>query len=190
MSQTVPRRLDRVLALIRENTLKAAELNFTDTIGLTASGLAVEAGLDRTNVSKELNRLYRQGLVIKCQGKPTLFLHRAALASLFPQAFFPGTIPCTGRLSDYLASQNTNDAQARQPADSLEAVIGSNGSMKQAVRQAKAAMLYPPRGIHTLITGSAGIGKLRFAKTMYEYAKQHGHLAPEGKFIVLNCQDH
>ena len=107
MSQTVPRRLDRVLALIRENTLKAAELNFTDTIGLTASGLAVEAGLDRTNVSKELNRLYRQGLVIKCQGKPTLFLHRAALASLFPQAFFPGTIPCTGRLSDYLASQNT-----------------------------------------------------------------------------------
>ena len=190
MSQTVPRRLDRVLALIRENTLKAAELNFTDTIGLTASGLAVEAGLDRTNVSKELNRLYRQGLVIKCQGKPTLFLHRAALASLFPQAFFPGTIPCTGRLSDYLASQNTNDAQARQPADSLEAVIGSNGSMKQAVRQAKAAMLYPPRGIHTLITGSAGIGKLRFGKTMYEYAKQHGHLAPEGKFIVLNCQDH
>ena len=87
MSQTVPRRLDRVLALIRENTLKAAELNFTDTIGLTASGLAVEAGLDRTNVSKELNRLYRQGLVIKCQGKPTLFLHRAALASLSPRHF-------------------------------------------------------------------------------------------------------
>ena len=189
MNQSAPRRLDRVLELIRENTLRAAENNFINITGLTASGLASAANLDRTNVSRELNRLYRQGLVIKCLGKPTLFLHREALATSFPRVFFPSTIPCGERLEDYLASQNAIQTSNERPADSLESMIGSSGSMKRAVQQAKAAVLYPPHGIHTLITGKEGIGKLCFSKAMYAYAKKCGRLSPDGKFVLLNCQD-
>lgn len=190
MSQKNPRRLDRVLALIRVNTLQAADMKFKDSSGLTAAGLAAAAGLDRANVSKELNRLYRQGLVIKCQGKPTLFLHRSALSSAFPHVFFPSTIPCGEHLADYLAAQSSAQSSGHRAAGGLESVIGSSGSMKQAVMQARAAVLYPPRGIHTLITGKAGIGKLRFAQSMYEFARSCNHVAPDGKFVILNCQDY
>lgn len=190
MSQKIPRRLDRVLSLIREHTLRAADARFEDYSGLTASGVAEAAGLNRANASKELNRLYRQGLVIKCQGKPTLFLHRSALSLTFPHMFFPSTIPCGEHLADYLTARSGDQSLSQKTVLSLESVIGGSGSMKQAVMQARAAVLYPPRGIHTLITGKAGIGKLRFAKIMYEFARSCSRAAPDGKFVILNCQDY
>ena len=36
--------------------------------------------------------------------------------------------------------------------------------------QAKAAILYPPRGLHTIIFGETGTGKSMFAECMYHFA--------------------
>lgn len=190
MEQKRISRLERILDLVRGHTGRAAERNFEDFTGLTASDLAAETGLDRANVSKELNRLYHQGLVVKCQGKPTIFLHLAVLSSGFPGVFIPSTIPCGKSLADFLLGLSSARAAKPGTPDCLEAVIGSKGSMKKAVLQAKAAISYPPRGLHTLILGSAGIGKQRFARTVFEYAQARGLSAPDGKFVVFNCQDY
>lgn len=191
MEQKRISRLERILDLVHRYTARTAEGNFEDFTGLTASDLAGETGLDRANVSKELNRLYHQGLVVKCQGKPTIFLHQAVLAGRFPGVFIPGTIPCVESLTGFLLGLSSSSPAALpgQP-DCLEAVIGSRGSMKKAVLQAKAAVSYPPCGLHTLILGSAGIGKQRFARTIFEYAQTRGLTAPDGKFVVFNCQDY
>lgn len=190
MEQKRISRMERILDLVRGYTGRTAEGDFVDFTGLTASDLAAETGLDRANVSKELNRLYHQGLVVKCQGKPTIFLHQAVLTARFPGVFIPSTIPCGESLTEFL--MGLASCRAVQPGrpDCLEAVIGSKGSMKKAVLQAKAAISYPPWGIHTLILGSAGIGKQRFAHTIFEYAQARGLSAPDGKFVVFNCQDY
>lgn len=44
--------------------------------------------------------------------------------------------------------------------------------MKNSVEQAKAAILYPPRGLNCLITGPTGSGKTYFAHAMYHLQKR------------------
>lgn len=43
--------------------------------------------------------------------------------------------------------------------------------MKTPVEQAKAAILYPPKGLNCLITGPTGSGKTYFAHAMFQFAK-------------------
>ncbi len=43
---------------------------------------------------------------------------------------------------------------------SFAELIGSEGSLKIQVSQAKASVLYPPNGLHTMILGASGTGKL------------------------------
>ena len=37
-------------------------------------------------------------------------------------------------------------------------MIGATGSLKKSISQAKAAVLYPPNGLHMLLLGPQGIG--------------------------------
>lgn len=69
-------------------------------------------------------------------------------------------------------------------------LIGADGSLKNRVEQAKAAVLYPPNGLHTLITGQTGVGKSLFASMMFNYARYVGRFAAGTPFIVFNCADY
>lgn len=67
-------------------------------------------------------------------------------------------------------------------------VIGYDGSLAPQVQLAKAAVLYPPRGLHTLIVGPSGAGKDELAKAMHLFAEQaRGIKVP---FIDFNCADY
>ena len=182
-------RQDRVLEELRRTTATSLPAGIDALSGLDATAVACTLALDRTNVSKELNALCRAGQLIKLQGKPTRFLHRITLAGAFPGCFLPSTVPLGTSLSQYLM-QAALPAERENELSGLERSIGANGSLRTAVEQAKAAVTYPPRGLHTLITGSAGVGKIRFARLMYEYAVQHGKLASDAPFLSFNCQDY
>lgn len=52
---------------------------------------------------------------------------------------------------------------------SFSELIGNRGSLKIQISQAKASVLYPPNGLHTLILGPSGTGKTQLAEAMYEY---------------------
>ncbi|CUH94593.1 hypothetical protein P22_0659 [Propionispora sp. 2/2-37] len=69
-------------------------------------------------------------------------------------------------------------------------LIGINGSLEMQVQQAKAAMLYPPNGLHTLILGETGVGKSEMAEAMYKFAVESKRLSPDSPFIVFNCADY
>ncbi|MDZ7834911.1 MAG: sigma 54-interacting transcriptional regulator [Alkalibacterium sp.] len=62
--------------------------------------------------------------------------------------------------------------------------------MKNAVEQAKAAVLYPPKGLNTLITGPTGSGKSFFAHAMFRFAQSHELIDKEKELIVFNCADY
>ncbi len=46
--------------------------------------------------------------------------------------------------------------------------IGYDGSLRKCVSQAKAAVIYPPKGLNTLIVGQRGSGKTLLAKIMHK----------------------
>lgn len=71
-------------------------------------------------------------------------------------------------------------------SDDLPRIIGTDGSLKMAVRQAKAAILYPPYGLHTLILGETGVGKSMFAEAMHDFACQSGVIREDAPFVRFN----
>jgi transcriptional regulatory protein LevR/transcriptional regulator with AAA-type ATPase domain len=72
----------------------------------------------------------------------------------------------------------------------LADMVNDNISLKASIDKMKAAILYPPRGLPTLILGETGVGKSMFASLMYEYAKETGVRGENSPFIVFNCADY
>src|SRR5437588_12649017 len=73
---------------------------------------------------------------------------------------------------------------------SFDTLIGSGEGLKVGVQQAKAAMLYPPRGLHTLLCGPSGVGKTTFARLMHAFALELHALPADAPFISFNCADY
>jgi transcriptional regulator with AAA-type ATPase domain len=73
---------------------------------------------------------------------------------------------------------------------SFETLIGYNDGLKVAIQQAKAAILYPPRGLHTLLCGPSGVGKTTIARLMHAFAIEQEALLPDAPFISFNCADY
>ncbi len=77
-----------------------------------------------------------------------------------------------------------------QDADIFSDLIGYNGSLVKNIKQGKAAILYPPFGLPTLIVGESGTGKTLFAEYMYKYAISQKILKNDAPFVLLNCADY
>ncbi|MGI6606608.1 MAG: sigma 54-interacting transcriptional regulator [Peptococcia bacterium] len=75
--------------------------------------------------------------------------------------------------------------------DPFSTMIGWDRSLRVKVEQAKAAVLYPPNGLHTLIIGLTGVGKSELAESMYKFALLVKNLkAGQFPFVVFNCADY
>uniref|UniRef100_UPI00262EC8D5 sigma 54-interacting transcriptional regulator n=1 Tax=Clostridium sp. TaxID=1506 RepID=UPI00262EC8D5 len=72
----------------------------------------------------------------------------------------------------------------------LDIIVGADLSLKKVIQQAKAAILYPPRGLHTILLGETGVGKSMFAELMYEFAKESKIISSGAPFIRFNCADY
>ncbi|MBK1813630.1 sigma 54-interacting transcriptional regulator [Clostridium sp. YIM B02505] len=69
-------------------------------------------------------------------------------------------------------------------------LIGVNGSLKNKIDLAKAAILYPPHGLHTLIYGGTGVGKSELAECMYEFAIHSKAKPKDAPLVIFNCADY
>lgn len=148
--------------------------------GVTAKDLSDLLQMDRTNVSKELNALHQDGQVIKINGRPVYYFAKTSLEAILKQQVSSNTV---SSLQEFLKSEN-------EKIDNFHFVIGNDGSLKEIIKKAKAAMIYPPFGIHTLIVGPTGVGKTMFAEIMYSFGKEYGILKDDSKFVVFNCAEY
>lgn len=80
--------------------------------------------------------------------------------------------------------------QAGCKQSAFDALIGGDGSLRAQVELAKAAILYPPRGLHTLIIGPTGVGKSELAHCMYKFALESGKDEKKFPLVVFNCADY
>ncbi|MGL4859711.1 MAG: sigma-54-dependent transcriptional regulator, partial [Enterobacteriaceae bacterium] len=72
----------------------------------------------------------------------------------------------------------------------LDGFCLQNPSLASAITQAKAAVHYPPHGMHMMILGETGTGKSMFAKLIHEHACHEKVLSGQAPFIHFNCADY
>lgn len=130
--------------------------------GMTAAEVAALTGLDRSNVSRYLNELNKEGRIAKSDGRPVVYSY------------------C--REGKVHVDHSTGVA--------FDDLVGGNDSLKVSIQQAKAAILYPPQGLHTIIFGETGTGKSMFAECMYSFALESETLPKDAPFIAFNCADY
>lgn len=83
---------------------------------------------------------------------------------------------------------NSKPQESKQQA--FKKLIGSSGSLKSIVKLAKAAVFYPPHGLHTIIMGPTGVGKSELAECMYNFAIESNTFPEKSPFIVFNAADY
>ena len=176
------KRIDKIYEYIKAKSSAYTLENLQGRIGVDATEIADELGILRNNVSMELNALHRQDKIIKIIGRPVLYFDKQTVESLC------GVVidgPCQFNVIEECVKMT--GAKGQGPFDRL---IGADRSLKKQVEQAKAAILYPPDGLHTLIVGQTGVGKTLFAHMMYEYGKTMNRFPADGPFITFNCADY
>lgn len=168
------RRIDRVLEYVRK-------ANRQKPGGVTADEVAEGLGLARSNASADLNALWKDGELEKTSGRPVLYLPAHKLA---------GSARPAGATGVSARAATPAVAPEVPPDDPFRVLVGWKDSLAAAVKQAKAAVLYPGGGLHTLISGPTGVGKSKLADLMFQFAAQAGTLAADARLVTFNCADY
>ena len=161
------------------NEVSLKEIN-SGNGGISAFEIANSLNLDRANVSKELNSLVRKEQAIKITGRPVLFFDA--------NVFEAKTNSIVKKFEVFGLIELIENSEANE--DAFEKIIGCDESLTAVVKKAKAAMIYPPFGLHTLLIGATGVGKTMFAEVMYQFAKKQGVLKDNSQFVVFNCAEY
>ncbi|MDZ5254772.1 sigma 54-interacting transcriptional regulator [Clostridium sp. LIBA-8841] len=147
--------------------------------GVTASEVGEYLNLDRANVSRYLNKLYKENKIKKIEGRPVLYKVGKEEEKIE---------------QDIKIIENDKEPHEErlgiEVENSLDNLVGANQSLQIPIQQAKAAILYPPSGLHTLILGETGVGKSMFAEAMYFFAKESHVLNENSPFVRFNCADY
>ena len=79
--------------------------------------------------------------------------------------------------------------EEQKNTDIFSKLVGYDGSLKNQIVLAKAAVRYPPKGLDTILLGQSGVGKSYMAKCMYKYAVSKG-VMEDNKLVIFNCADY
>lgn len=175
------KRIERIYTYVKEKTAHLTPAEYDQ--GVTTQEIAEILGIQRTNSSKDLNQLVREGKLLKTDGRPVRYIY---------QMHVTYNQPAGKHVISYKETTNEIEKPMIQidTKDIFAKIIGANGSMKNSVEQAKAAILYPPKGLNCLITGPTGSGKTYFAHAMFHFAKANNVVGEENELIVFNCADY
>lgn len=132
--------------------------------GMTAGEVAEKLVIDRSNASRYLSELFKEKQIVRSDGRPVVYSLKVAV-------------------EEPIQVDNSNEV-------TFDTLVGANDSLKVSIQQAKAAILYPPRGLHTIIFGKTGTGKSLFAECMYHFAVDSKTLPTDAPFVSFNCADY
>ena len=183
--------IDIVLKYITEKITVDYMLNSIknhSTYGIDAGEIQENLNIVRNNASTILSELWKTSKLVKINSRPVTFVPKAVIEVL--------NIGNTEILNDTFTTDELesfiNNSKAENISiDPFQHLIGSTNSLLNQIGQAKAAIIYPPKGLHTLILGESGVGKTTFAHAMYEFGKAKRRLSESDfPFISFNCSDY
>lgn len=157
-----------------------------DNPGVQAGEIQKHFGILRNNASSILNTMWKDGMVIKINSRPVTFLPYEIICRMCEKYGIK-------EKNMYTLTELKESIIDRQIAteDPFMRLLGYNGSLLYQIRQAKAAIVYPPRGLHTLLLGESGVGKTTFAQAMHAYGTLVNKKTVEQyPFVTFNCADY
>lgn len=142
----------------------------------------------------ELGRLFSDGLVMRIKGRPVIYFSISVLEELLGRQLPTYEFSSMDAFCDFLdppsplsEGQNGDSCLDASVLSDFDSLVGCRGSLSAHIEQAKAAILYPPHGLDTLLTGPTGVGKSHFANSMFDFAKKSGRISPFATLITYNC---
>lgn len=206
MLQTKITRKKQICDFLIQHFQTILEANQQDLFacGCHAEQIAGQLGLDRANVSRELNQLVKEELILKVNGKPVNYFSKNSLETAQHRAFTQCVFKNKPEFLQYCRQEDSSPGVPPAPASgetpprdknksakkNFDIIIGADGSLKNQIKQAIAAIIYPSGGLHTFLIGPTGVGKTTFAELMYHYALETGRLSPRAPYVIFNCADY
>ena len=125
----------------------------------TAPIIAKSLYQDRTNVSRILNELFREGKLIKKIGKPTIFISKETIHREFPFINIPDTLSKDANFEKYISYTH---AESKSSFAQAFHIIGSSqdGSLFNAINKLMPIFFLPQNILKSIIIkGENGSGK-------------------------------
>ena len=161
-------------------------------IGYSAETVSANLCMARNTVSQELNLLHKEGKLVKIKSRPVLFIDRNHLEILL-NAFIDEDYYEVKTLKElklrYLEKHLPLKKEELSP-NPFKKLIGYDQSLRDVINKAKSAVLYPPNGLHVLLSGESGVGKTFFAELMYKFYELHQKKDVLIPFIYFNCSEY
>ena len=183
-------RNEKVYKCVQEYTQKLFESGLYDNEGADAEYVASKINVERANVSRELNQLWKNGKLIKFQGRPVYFMDYITVKKDFPSQYIPLLIPYGKNLSAYLGEEK-EDRPLKTQHNPLDRIVGAqNGSMTTIVDDIISAISYKTHSLPVLIKGEKGLRRRSFVNAIFDYARINGIKAEDSRLIIINCLEY
>lgn len=183
---------EQILEYIKSKTtfdILLNSINNNSPLGVSASEIETNFQVVRNNSSTLLNKLHKESILVKIVSRPVTFIHYENLIPLNLNKSSYKLDELKSIIKD-IHDKDLYDADKDDIYDPFSKLVGHSSSLLSQITKAKAAILYPPNGLNTLILGESGVGKTTFANAMYEFAKEHRPNEKEIPFIAFNCSDY
>lgn len=174
-------RKERVLSYLQQSTERFASGGFSSLEGFETEEIARALQLDRANVSKLLNELWNAGVVMKVQGRPTLYLSLRALEAALPGRFVPITLANVGDLLE-LCREGAPIPSPTPAATELPVT----DSLQPLVQEALSVCSYPPYGLPLLLVSPSTKDVETVMGNVFAQLKERRD--PEAKLIMVDCR--
>lgn len=116
----------------------------------------------------------------------SLELHRSNVSALLNELVKEGKlIKTTTRPVYYKLPEQRHKSTEKSCFTEL---IGYNGSLRNAIQLAKAAILYPPSSLNVLLSSKTGCGTTYFASLMFQFAQERGILSKDAPYVKIDCR--
>lgn len=174
-------RVDKVREYVERTTKES--LKKGSPIGVSATSVAASLAIHRSDASADLNKLCKLGHIEKKGTRPVLY-------------YFTSKAENRGDSHLQYNLKENSEMKSRDVEHDIpfSNIIGSEGSIKAQIELAKAAIVYPPNGLHTLICGESGVGKSLMAEAMWRYGSQIWARQGQGNekipFVTFCCADY
>lgn len=180
-----------ILAHVSSQTRNVLSAFDFDRMTSDASTISLDLDIDRTTVSRILNKAFRDGLLIKLQGRPTIYISRKELQSHVPDKYIPSLITRKELLA--LLSGNTKNKE-KESFIGIEDIVffgsAANESMVEQCQQARIFISYPRVSAPLLIDGNRFTGKLAFCNYIHSIGKYNAKLSNEYVYLQLHESIH
>lgn len=160
------------------NTSNKIDLDNLNKCFISTQQIEVAFELSRTNVSRILNSLVKEGVLFKINSRPVLFASKKAFEENYS----------INMLDSYDSIEElTRFLKKTTKFSVFQKMIGYNKSLANAIEQMKTAAYYPGIGLPMMITGDTGVGKSYFAKITHEFMCNNDLIPSIAPFKTLNC---